>query len=108
MDNTASDKKQLQELKKKKKAKKKKTKDDKKKRKKRRHKSNSEDSSDSQPSKKPKVKIDKSELNKIVQFLKQRDEQQRAIDDIKNTYSPKIISKESKSIEIKLKSQPKR
>lgn len=93
-----------------KKSKKKKHKDDKKKKKKRKkHPSASSGSSDSESGKK-KVKIDKSELNKIVQFLKLRDEAQKAVDvtTAKTGYNPKLINKETKPIEIKLKSKPKR
>lgn len=68
--------------------------------------------SESPEKKKAKVKIDKSELNKIVQFLKQRDEQQKSVDGSfgsnRTAFNPKIISKDAKPIEIKLKSKPKR
>ncbi|KAL5251200.1 hypothetical protein ACHWQZ_G016792 [Mnemiopsis leidyi] len=110
--NVTSDKKPSADNKrrKSKKSKKKKGRDDKSKRKKKRkkHASDSSDSDDSDnQEKKKKVKIDKSELNKIVQFLKQRDEAQKS-QDPKTTFNPKIISKEAKPIEIKLKSKPKR
>lgn len=114
--NITSDKKSLDAKKKKlKKSKKKKNKDDKKRKKKRKKRSMEDDSSsdsESPEKKKAKVKIDKSELNKIVQFLKQRDEQQKSVDGSfgsnRTAFNPKIISKDAKPIEIKLKSKPKR
>lgn len=109
--NITSDKKASAEAKRKKskKSRKKKVREEKTKKKKKRKKhseSSESDDSDAQDKKK-KVKIDKSELNKIVQFLKQRDEAQKS-QDPKIPFNPKIISKETKPIEIKLKSKPKR
>jgi len=113
--NISSDKKAGDSKKKKgKKEKKKKRKETDKKKRKKRKKHNSESESsvsgDDSATKKPKVKIDKSELNKIVQFLKQRDEAQRTVEGPgKNPgFNPKIISKDAKPIEIKIKSKPKR
>ena len=94
-----------------KKKKKKKEKKKQKKKKKRKHSSDSS-SSDDEDDRKKKVKIDKSELNKIVQFLKQRDEAQKEGESAgaeksgkkNSSYNPKLINKDSKQIEIKIKS----